>query len=452
VVSDACALVGAYALAAGAVGMGPGVAQIALFACALVVWLLGMGAYGLYARPALGEPRAVPGLGRIAVAATVGAWLWFGAARLLGSHPPTPSQAYLFWALAIAFLVLGRMLTGAVLRRRDPEPDTLVVLGSGPAARRVARKVRREPRYGVRVLGFADDATTADGKPDRTPVLCAPHELPALVASHGIQRVVVAGSGASWPDVVADLRRAGVSVDVVPPLPGEVGLDGRLHGLEEVPLIGLAPARRTRWSLGAKRALDVVLAGAALAALAPVFAFVAWRVRRTSPGPVFFRQARLGRHMREFTLLKFRTMWVDTPSDPHRDYVRSISRSTAEPEDSGLYKLARADAVTPTGRWLRRTSLDELPQLINVLRGDMSIVGPRPCLAHELECFEPRHYERFALPAGITGLWQVTARARATFDEALDFDVAYVRSWSLGLDLRILVRTPVEMLRPHQTA
>jgi lipopolysaccharide/colanic/teichoic acid biosynthesis glycosyltransferase len=116
-------------------------------------------------------------------------------------------------------------------------------------------------------------------------------------------------------------------------------------------------------------------------------------------------------------------------------------------EGNGLYKLDRSDAVTSVGRWLRKTSLDELPQLINVLKGDMSLVGPRPCIPYEAENFEPHHLERFMMPQGITGLWQVTARANSTYLEALDLDVAYVRDWSLALDLRLILRTPLQMLR-----
>ena len=155
--------------------------------------------------------------------------------------------------------------------------------------------------------------------------------------------------------------------------------------------------------------------------------------------------------MREFTLLKFRTMREGTDDAPHREYLKQIMDNTATPEGNNLYKLERPDAVTPLGRWLRKTSLDELPQLFNVLRGDMSLVGPRPAIPYELELYSPHHFERFLVPAGLTGLWQVEARAHSTFGEALDLDVIYARSWSLGLDLRLLLRTPPLMLRRRET-
>jgi lipopolysaccharide/colanic/teichoic acid biosynthesis glycosyltransferase len=133
--------------------------------------------------------------------------------------------------------------------------------------------------------------------------------------------------------------------------------------------------------------------------------------------------------------------------DEHRAYVSTIMHSTASVGDNGLYKLERPDSVTAAGKWLRRTSLDELPQLINVVRGDMSLVGPRPCIPYETSLFERHHFDRFAVPAGITGLWQVTARSRATFGEALDLDVAYARGWSLALDLKLLALTPKQIFR-----
>jgi lipopolysaccharide/colanic/teichoic acid biosynthesis glycosyltransferase len=123
----------------------------------------------------------------------------------------------------------------------------------------------------------------------------------------------------------------------------------------------------------------------------------------------------------------------------------------ALPTANNLYKLDRSGEVTRIGGWLRRTSLDELPQLLNVLRGDMSLVGPRPAIPYELELYAPHHLERFSVPAGLTGLWQVEARAHSTFREALDLDVAYARGWSLGLDLRLLLRTPLLMFRKRET-
>jgi lipopolysaccharide/colanic/teichoic acid biosynthesis glycosyltransferase len=152
-------------------------------------------------------------------------------------------------------------------------------------------------------------------------------------------------------------------------------------------------------------------------------------------------------NMRPFTALKFRTMNVDAGDDAHRDFIKRTMSAAAAVGSNGIYKLDRGDAVTGFGRWLRKTSLDELPQLVNVLRGDMSLVGPRPCIPYETENFKPHHFERFLVPAGLTGLWQVTARAKSTFGEALDMDVAYARGWTLGLDLRLICRTPFELLR-----
>jgi lipopolysaccharide/colanic/teichoic acid biosynthesis glycosyltransferase len=154
--------------------------------------------------------------------------------------------------------------------------------------------------------------------------------------------------------------------------------------------------------------------------------------------------------MEPFTALKFRTMKVGTDTTVHRDYIKATMSSKAAAGENGLYKLDRGDSITQFGRWLRKTSLDELPQLINVLRGEMSLVGPRPCLGYETEHFASHHFERFVVPAGLTGLWQVTARANSTFGEALDMDVAYARGWSLGLDLRLLFRTPVQVLRQRK--
>jgi lipopolysaccharide/colanic/teichoic acid biosynthesis glycosyltransferase len=261
--------------------------------------------------------------------------------------------------------------------------------------------------------------------------------------------VVAFASGDNAPlgKTVAKLKAMDVQIDIVPRLFEVVGPNVEMHAVEGLPLIGLPTPKLLPFSRTIKRAIDVTGASLLLLLTSPIFALAAWRIRSDSPGPVFFRQQRVGRGARVFTALKFRTMKVDTDESAHRDFIRSTMDAKSAPAANGLYKLDQADAVTRCGRWLRKTSLDELPQLINVLRGDMSLVGPRPCLEYELQLFEPHHYERFRVPAGITGLWQVTARAHSTFGEALELDVAYARNWSLGLDLLLILRTPFQILR-----
>jgi lipopolysaccharide/colanic/teichoic acid biosynthesis glycosyltransferase len=185
---------------------------------------------------------------------------------------------------------------------------------------------------------------------------------------------------------------------------------------------------------------------------APIFVVAAVAIRLDSPGPVIFRQRRLGAEMKEFTALKFRTMHVGTDEEVHRQYTRKMMNRAIAPEANGRFKLARTTDVTRSGRFLRRTSLDELPQLLNILRGDMSLVGPRPCIPYETEFFEPHHFERFLVPQGLTGFWQVTARTRSTFAEALDMDVAYARNWRFDLDLKLLFKTPLQLFRLRGSA
>ena len=189
-----------------------------------------------------------------------------------------------------------------------------------------------------------------------------------------------------------------------------------------------------------------------LVVLGPILILIAICIKLDSKGPVLFRQRRLGYDMNPFTVFKFRTMRVDTDEDEHRRYIERTLTHEAAPNSNGLYKLDRSESVTRVGRFLRKTSLDELPQLFNVLVGDMSLVGPRPCLDYETRGFADHHFERFLMAPGLTGLWQVTARARSTFGEALDMDVAYVRGWSLSLDLRLLMKTPFSLVRMRATA
>lgn len=210
--------------------------------------------------------------------------------------------------------------------------------------------------------------------------------------------------------------------------------------------------KRRKASRVLKRVIDVVGSVTGLILLAPVFAAVAAAIKLTSKGPVFYRQERIGRHGRRFTFLKFRSMYVDNDATLHREYVRRLIAGDTAPTSAnvnghGVYKITRDPRVTKIGNFLRRSSLDELPQLINVLRGEMSLVGPRPPVPYEVEEYDIWHRVRLleAKP-GITGLWQVNGRSRVKFDDMVRLDIRYARTWSLWLDIKILLRTPHAVL------
>jgi lipopolysaccharide/colanic/teichoic acid biosynthesis glycosyltransferase len=195
--------------------------------------------------------------------------------------------------------------------------------------------------------------------------------------------------------------------------------------------------------LRGKRVLDVAVAGTALVLLAPLL-LVLWLAIRLSggAGDAIFRQRRVGRDGASFVLYKFRTMYTGASDDTHRRYVRLLLADRAPATGrAGLYKLTDDPRITRIGALLRRTSLDELPQLVNVLRGEMSLVGPRPALPYETELFPPEYDERFRVPPGLTGLWQVSGRNRLTMRQGLDLDLEYVRRRTMRLDLSILLRT-----------
>jgi lipopolysaccharide/colanic/teichoic acid biosynthesis glycosyltransferase len=197
-----------------------------------------------------------------------------------------------------------------------------------------------------------------------------------------------------------------------------------------------------------KRVLDVVGSAILLVVLTPLLLLVAVLIRITSPGPALFRQVRLGRAEVPFVMYKFRTMYDGRDDKSHREYVTKLLRDDAPSlANDGLYKLSDDPRITPIGAFLRRTSLDELPQLLNVLTGKMSLVGPRPALPWEAELYQPEHRKRFEAKPGMTGLWQVSGRSRLTIKEALDLDARYVERRSFFFDLAILARTVVVVLR-----
>lgn len=201
-----------------------------------------------------------------------------------------------------------------------------------------------------------------------------------------------------------------------------------------------------------KRGMDIVGSAIAMLLAAPVFVAIAVAIRTTSRGPVFFRQRRIGQHGKPFVFLKFRSMYVGNDAGIHKEYVKQLIAGKAERHPSngngeGVFKLTRDPRITRVGSFLRRTSLDELPQFINVLRGEMSLVGPRPPVPYEVEAYDLWHRRRLleAKP-GITGLWQVSGRSRVTFDDMVRLDLQYARSWTPWMDIKIILRTPGAMV------
>jgi exopolysaccharide biosynthesis polyprenyl glycosylphosphotransferase len=420
------------------------------------MWLLLAKLQGLYERD---EERTdhstIDEFAGVLVIVTLGTWFFEALSWVTGLASPQFGRLVAFWVLAIGFVTTARAVARTLTRRSPAYSMRTLVVGAGAIGQLVARKIGQHPEYRLDLVGFVDaEPLESRAETREVATLGELEDLQSLVAEHRIDRVIVAFSNepdSETMNVVRSLRDGDVIVDVVPRLFDVIGPRASMHSIEGMPLVCVPPARLSRSSFVLKRVVDIAVAASGLLVLLPLFIYAAIRIKLDSPGPVFFRQERLGLDMKPFTCLKFRTMKVDTDPEEHRAYVESIASSSASVNGNGMYKLNRDNAVTPFGRWLRKTSLDELPQLINVLRGDMSIVGPRPCISYELEFFRSHHVERFLVPQGITGLWQVSARANSTFGEALDMDVAYVRGWSFGLDLRLLFRTPFALLRQRRS-
>jgi exopolysaccharide biosynthesis polyprenyl glycosylphosphotransferase len=453
-VADATALVAALLIVEtlGGETMGAGRGRLALVSLFFVaVCLAGARLCGLHRGESVRVGHSTADeIGAVVVLVASAEWVFIVAVGLVQLPALRPSTLILLWTLAVLLVLVLRASVRARYRQDPAFLENTVIVGAGNVGQLIARKLLHHPEYGLRLIGLVDDRPRRR-RPDleNLTLLGGVEELDSVLAIHEVKRVIVAFSNEAEEQTLEMLRRLssrGIRVGIVPRLFEAVTPHTALDSVEGLPLLSLPANRPSRTYALAKRALDVVGALTGLILIAPVFVFIAWRIRRDSSGPVLFRQTRYGMDMREFTSLKFRTMKANTPSDRHREYIRTSMNGSVRPESNGLFKLDRADAVTQVGRWLRKTSLDELPQLINVLRGDISLVGPRPCIPYEVESFAPHHYERFLVPQGLTGLWQVTARAHSTFHEALDMDVAYARACSFGLDLRLIIKTPLQML------
>jgi exopolysaccharide biosynthesis polyprenyl glycosylphosphotransferase len=434
--------------------------ETALFALSLPLWIVLGRMYGLYAGDEEhANHSAADDFFGVFNMLTVGAWGLFAGAYLIDFADPSFPKLGLFWLLAIALVTVARGLARAAVRRRglaraavrrtDAYVQNTLIVGAGHVGQRIARKLLQHPEYGVNIVGFVDDRPRERGEGlGGLTVLGRTEELAELVEVLGVERVIVAFSQAGHDEtleLIRNLNDLGVQVDVVPRLFDVLGPQMRVHAAEGLPLLGLAPARLSNSSLFLKRALDLVCSGLALVLLAPLFAVLAVALRLDSPGPVLFRQVRMGRGNRTFTILKFRTMAAD--ADMRKAEVAHLNKHLGA--DDRMFKAPDDPRVTRVGAFLRRYSLDELPQLVNVLRGEMSLVGPRPLILDEDRHVDGWARKRLDLKPGITGLWQVLGRDDIPFEEMVGLDYRYVTNWSLANDLKLVMQTIPVLVRQH---
>jgi exopolysaccharide biosynthesis polyprenyl glycosylphosphotransferase len=420
-----------------------------ILALSLPAWIVGAKLFGLYRDDETRtDHTTLDDLARVFLLISVGALPF---ALVTGYSGGEMTAVLLFWVLGVTLVTLGRTAARSISRRTRAYLQNTVIVGAGDIGQLVARKLLQHPEYGINLVGLVDsDPKARRSDLHHLTLLGTPDELPAIVRALSIERVIIAFSQEASDKTIAlirSLRDVEVQVDIVPRFFEAIGPKVDVHTLEGVPLLSLPPAALSPSSRLMKRSVDLVGATIGLVVATPLILVIALLIWLDSGLPIIFRQRRLGMGLEQFTILKFRTMRRGTGDGAHRAALAVSMDSNGREADNGLYKPDQSQEITRVGTWLRKTSLDELPQLVNVLRGEMSLVGPRPSLPYEIEHFAPHHFERFSVPPGITGLWQVTARAQSTWREAIEMDVAYVRDWSIGLDIWLICRTPVQMLR-----
>ena len=398
-----------------------------------LLWVLSAVAYRLAGQYAVGrlrrfrEEMVAVFKGSVLLSLLVMATIFF-------LHDPYESRAtiLLFWLANVVLVVVGRRAAWTVirtLRSRGYNQTYSIIVGAGRAARKMARALQRVSWLGIKNIGFVDEKTNAlSGDLD---VLGGFADLPELIHKYGVHHVFVALPLDRTDDarrVFAVLSRSLVEVRMVCDVPNLAGLSLTTTNLDGLPLIGLRESPHFGLNVVVKRAMDMILSLLGLLVLSPLMALIALLIKLTSPGPVFYRQERCGLNGRTFHMLKFRSMRVD-----------------AEKHTGAVWAVQHDNRRTRLGTFLRRTSLDELPQLWNVLRGDMSLVGPRPERPVFIQQFSnsiPNYMARHCVKAGITGWAQVHGwRGNTSLRKRLQYDLYYITHWTPWLDLRILWMT-----------
>lgn len=358
-------------------------------------------------------------------------------------RPLVYSRLMFIWAggMIVALLSLSRLIKRWVwesLMRRGIGVDRVLIVGAGEVGRKLMRNIVAQPGLGYQVIGFVDD----DPERNRTPIgrfkaLGGIDNLPHAVQEEAIDEVIIT---LPWMyhrkilGIVRQCEREQVRARIVPDLFQLALSRVDIEDLGGIPIIGVKEISITGWNLAFKRASDIVLSLAGLILFSPLILLISVAIKLDSPGPVLFKQVRVGKGGRRFVFYKFRSMRQgaeeERPQLADRDEVVGPT-----------FKIRHDPRCTRVGRFVRRTSLDELPQLYNVLRGEMSLVGPRPAIPLEVEQYQEWHLRRLEISPGITGLWQVSGRSQLTFDEMCLLDIYYLENWSPLLDLKIALKT-----------
>jgi exopolysaccharide biosynthesis polyprenyl glycosylphosphotransferase len=354
----------------------------------------------------------------------------------------------MFAALQLGSLLLGRVLAMELvkLRRRSTDDDhRVVIVGANERGVAFAESLRRQSPFSIKLLGFVSIPGEV-GHPKARPHLGYAGSLAALLDRQPVDEVVFAVPG-KHPEILRDAMAACEvrGVDVLVNLPPTVPHKGTMQIANvsgfDYPLLNLRRTPTSEARLAAKRVLDFTGALIGIIIAGPVMLAAAIAIRITDRGPVFFRQVRAGRNGRKFTMLKFRSMVMDAEK-------RKAELMHLNEMDGPVFKIKRDPRITGVGRFIRKTSIDELPQLFNILFGDMSLVGPRPPLPSEVDQYEPWQRRRLSVKPGLTGMWQVSGRNQIDFDEWMRMDLEYIDNWSLWLDIKIILKTiPAVVLR-----
>ncbi|HEX7331963.1 MAG TPA: sugar transferase [Pyrinomonadaceae bacterium] len=343
------------------------------------------------------------------------------------------------------------------VRSRQINLIPTLVVGRGPEASLFIREMRERPALGYRVIGVVETGPSAPAPSltyEDVPIVGRLEQLPEVIRDSGANEVIIAdpqvNGDALFEVMMRCGRRRGVEFRIAPSLFNCLPRKTEIDQIGVLPMIRLFREPLSSGARILKRTFDLIFAALAITLLLPLWLLIALLIKLDSKGPVFYTQERVGMDGRLFLLYKFRTMKADADSELHREYQRAFIAGRAEAnlgnDTQPTYKLLADPRITRIGKILRRISLDEVPQLLNVLIGDMSMVGPRPPIPYEVEAYELWHRKRLDMKPGLTGLWQVSGRNRLPFEEMVRLDLFYIENWSLLLDLKIILRTGFVML------